>query len=257
MFSTHSSAPELMEWGWALRLAGPLSKPTKVDCPSSPSLDSARRSSFPSRSSVNLMTTPATVYVVDDDPDIRDSLSWLMGTVGLAVKTFGSADEFLRGFTSKGPGCLVVDIRMPGTSGLDLFEALVGRGEMIPVLFITAHADVPMAIRAMKSGAADFIEKPFHRQTLLDKVQNAIKLNVDRLALFSDREAIQARFRSLTDKEREVLDLIMEGRPNKAIAGKLDITPRAVEMRRANLMKKLGANSIVELMRLALTIEKP
>ncbi len=203
------------------------------------------------------MTTPATVYVVDDDPDIRDSLSWLMGTVGLAVKTFGSADEFLRGFTSKGPGCLVVDIRMPGTSGLDLFEALVGRGEMIPVLFITAHADVPMAIRAMKSGAADFIEKPFHRQTLLDKVQNAIKLNVDRLALFSDREAIQARFRSLTDKEREVLDLIMEGRPNKAIAGKLDITPRAVEMRRANLMKKLGANSIVELMRLALTIEKP
>jgi len=180
-----------------------------------------------------------------------------MGTVGLAVKTFGSADEFLRGFTSKGPGCLVVDIRMPGTSGLDLFEALVGRGEMIPVLFITAHADVPMAIRAMKSGAADFIEKPFHRQTLLDKVQNAIKLNVDRLALFSDREAIQARFRSLTDKEREVLDLIMEGRPNKAIAGKLDITPRAVEMRRANLMKKLGANSIVELMRLALTIEKP
>ena len=201
------------------------------------------------------MTTPATVFVVDDDPDIRDSLSWLMGTVGLAVKTYSSADEFLRDFTADGPGCLVVDIRMPGTSGLDLFETLVGRGEMIPVLFITAHADVPMAIRAMKSGAAEFIEKPFHRQTLLDKVQDAIKLDTSRRALLADREAIRSRFRALTEKEREVLRLIMEGRPNKAIANRLDITPRAVEMRRANLMKKLGAHSIVEMMRLALAME--
>ncbi len=202
------------------------------------------------------MTTSATVFVVDDDPDIRDSLAWLMGTVGLAVQTFGSADEFLRHYPADGPGCLVVDIRMPGTSGLDLFEMLVARGEMIPVLFITAHADVPLAIRAMKSGAAEFIEKPFPRQTLLDKVQHAIKLDANRRALFADREAIRSRFRSLTAKEREVLRLIMEGRPNKAIANHLEITPRAVEMRRANLMKKLGARSIVEMMRLALTVEE-
>ncbi len=202
------------------------------------------------------MTRPATVFVVDDDPDIRDSLSWLIGTVGLAVETFASADDFLRDFTSDGPGCLVVDIRMPGISGLDLFEILVARGEMIPVLFITAHADVPMAIRAMKSGAAEFLEKPFHRQTLLDKVQDAIKADIGRRALFADREAIRSRFRSLTDKEREVLRLIMEGRPNKAIANRLDITPRAVEMRRASLMKKLGAHSIVEMMRLALAVEE-
>ncbi len=202
------------------------------------------------------MTTPATVFVVDDDSDIRDSLSWLMGTVGLGVKTYASADEFLRDFRPEGPSCLVVDIRMPGISGLDLFEMLVARGEMIPVLFITAHADVPMAIRAMKSGAAEFLEKPFHRQTLLDKVQNAIKSDANRRALFADREAIRARFRSLTDKEREVLRLIIEGRPNKAIANRLEITPRAVEMRRANLMKKLGAHSIIEMMRLALTIEE-
>ncbi len=202
------------------------------------------------------MTTPATVFVVDDDSDIRDSLAWLMGTVGLAVQTFGSADDFLRHYPADGAGCLVVDIRMPGTSGLDLFEMLVARGEMIPVLFNTAHADVPLAIRAMKSGAAEFIEKPFHRQTLLDKVQHAIKLDANRRALFADREAIRSRFRSLTAIEREVLRLIMEGRPNKAIANHLAITPRAVEMRRANLMKKLGARSIVEMMRLALTVEE-
>ena len=203
------------------------------------------------------MTTQPTVFVVDDDPDIRDSLSFLMGTVGLTVQTFASADEFLQAFRSDGPGCLIVDIRMPGMSGLDLLEVLVGRGELTPVLFITAHADVPMAIRAMKSGAVEFLEKPFHRQTLLDKVQQAIQLDTNRRAVIADREAIRSRFRALTQKEREVLQMIMEGRPNKAIANRLDITPRAVEMRRANLMKKLGAHSIVEMMRLALAIEEP
>ncbi len=198
----------------------------------------------------------ATVYVVDDDPDMRDSLRWLMATVGLGVETFASADAFLREFRPKGPGCLVFDVRMPGTSGLDLFEELARRGETMPVIFITAHADVPMAIRAMKSGAVEFVEKPFNRQTLLEKVQRAIKDDVARLALFADREAIRARFRTLTAKEREVLGMIMDGRPNKAIAIQLAITPRAVEMRRASLMKKLGARSLVEMMKLALAIEE-
>jgi FixJ family two-component response regulator len=197
-----------------------------------------------------------TVYIVDDDPDMRDSLRWLMRTVGLAVETYGSAEQFLREFAPKGPGCLVFDIRMPGTSGLDLFEMLTARHEAMPVIFITAHADVPMAIRAMKSGAVEFVEKPFNRQTLLEKIQRAIKDDIARRALIADRESIQARFRALTDKEREVLQLIMDGRPNKVIASLLEITPRAVEMRRASLMKKLGTQSVVEMMRLALSIEE-
>ncbi len=198
----------------------------------------------------------STVYIVDDDPDMRDSLRWLMSTVGLAVETYDSADQFLREFTGNGPGCLVFDVRMPGTSGLDLFEMLTARNEGMPVIFITAHADVPMAIRAMKSGAVEFVEKPFNRQTLLEKIQRAIKDDIARRALLADRESIQARFRALTDKEREVLGLIMDGRPNKAIASLLEITPRAVEMRRASLMKKLGTRSVVEMMRLALAIEE-
>jgi two-component system, LuxR family, response regulator FixJ len=197
-----------------------------------------------------------TVYIVDDDPDMRDSLRWLMSTVGLAVETFGSAEEFLRELAPRGPGCLVFDVRMPGTSGLDLFEELTARGDCMPVIFITAHADVPMAIRAMKSGAVEFVEKPFNRQTLLEKVQRAIKDDISRRALQANREAIHARFRRLTDKEREVLALIMDGRPNKAIASILAITARAVEMRRASLMKKLGTQSLVEMMRLALAIKE-
>ena len=202
------------------------------------------------------MTMTPTVYIVDDDPDMRDSLRWLMSTVGLAVETFESAGQFHREFAPKGPGCLVLDVRMPGSSGLDLFEELTERGDCMPVIFITAHADVPMAIRAMKSGAVEFVEKPFNRQTLLEKVQRAIKDDIARRALLADRDAIRARFRTLTEKEREVLGLLMDGHPNKAIAGILEITPRAVEMRRAGLMKKLGTRSLVEMMRLALAIEE-
>lgn len=192
----------------------------------------------------------ATVYVVDDDPDMRDSLRWLLKTVGLRVEAFGSAEEFLGGFAPSGPGCLVLDVRMPGTSGLDLFEELARRGEGLPVIFITAYADVPMAIRAMKSGAVEFVEKPFNRQTLLEKIQRAVRQDVERHREHADREAIRARFLSLTDKEREVLEAILEGEPNKAVAARLNVSTRAVEMRRASLMKKLGVRSSMELVRL-------
>ncbi len=199
-----------------------------------------------------MTTREPTVTIVDDDPDMRDSLRWLMRTVGLNVETFASAAEFLRDSNPGGPGCLVFDVRMPGTSGLDLFEDLVARGEERPVIFITAHADVAMAVRALKSGAVEFVEKPFNRQTLLEKVQHAIKEDAARRRRLADREAIRARFRGLTDKEREVLAHVKDGLPNKAIAGLLQITPRAVEMRRSGLMKKLGARSLVELLRLTL-----
>lgn len=196
--------------------------------------------------------TDATVYVVDDDDDMRDSLRWLLKTVGLRVEAFATAEEYLRAPAPRGPGCLVLDVRMPGTSGLDLFEELARRGGDMPVIFITAFADVPMAIRAMKSGAAEFVEKPFNRQTLLDKIQRAVRQDVERHRARADREAIRARFLSLTDKEREVLDAILDGEPNKAVAARLDISTRAIEMRRASLMKKLGVRSAMELMRLAI-----
>jgi FixJ family two-component response regulator len=196
-----------------------------------------------------------TVYIVDDDPDMRDSLHWLMRTVGLQVETFPSALDFLRNFAPRGPGCLIFDVRMPGTSGLDLFESLIARGEQMPVIFITAYADVPMAIWAMKSGAVEFIEKPFNRQTLLEKVQRAIRDDVQRRRHRADKEAIRTRFRRLTAKEREVLELIKEGQPNKVIATRLEITPRAVEMRRAGLMKKLGVRTLAELLRLTIAHE--
>jgi FixJ family two-component response regulator len=195
------------------------------------------------------------VYIVDDDPDMRDSLRWLMKTVGLRAQTFASASEFLREFTPNGPGCVILDVRMPGTSGLDLFEELVTRGEGLPVIFITAYADVPMAVRAMKSGAVEFVEKPFNRQTLLDKVQRAIKDDTERRSRVAARERLAARFQRLTDKEREVLELIKDGRPNKEIASRLQITPRAVELRRSSLMRKLGVRSLIELLRLTVVHE--
>ncbi len=194
----------------------------------------------------------STVYVVDDDPDMRDSLRWLLGAVGLNVETFASAAAFLCDFAPNGPGCLVFDVRMPGTSGLDLFERLVVRGERMPVIFITAFADVPMAIRAMKSGAVEFVEKPFNRQTLLEKVQRAILQDQERCQQLVQVQSLRALFHGLTDKEREVLEMIKDGRPNKAIADRLEITPRAVEMRRSGLMKKLGVHSLAELIRLAI-----
>jgi FixJ family two-component response regulator len=195
------------------------------------------------------------VYIVDDDPDMRDSLRWLMKTVGLHAETFSSATDFLRDFVSAGPGCVILDVRMPGISGLDLFEELVARGEGMPVIFITAFADVPMAVRAMKSGAVEFVEKPFNRQTLLDKVQRAIKEDCERRGRLVARQSVRQRFRRLTEKEQEVVDLIKEGLPNKEIANRLEITSRAVELRRSSLMRKLGVRSLAELLRLSIDHE--
>jgi FixJ family two-component response regulator len=201
------------------------------------------------------MMAEATVYIVDDDPDMQDSLRWLIKTVGLHVEVYGSAAEFLEDFAPVGPSCLVFDVRMPGMSGLDLYEAVVARGEGMPVIFITAYADVPMAIRAMKSGAIEFVEKPFNRQELLERVQRAIQNDVERRRLLADHEALRRRFGRLTEKEREVLKLIKDGQPNKAISASLDITPRAVEMRRSSLMKKLGVRTLAELLRLTIALE--
>jgi RNA polymerase sigma factor (sigma-70 family) len=193
-----------------------------------------------------------TVYIVDDDPDMRDSLRWLMKTVGLRTESFATAEQFLEGYVRDGPACLVLDVRMPGTSGLDLLEEMRAAGLRLPVLFITAHADVPMAVRAMKSGAVEFLEKPFNAQALLERIQRAIKDDSERLSREANHQDLRARLQNLTGKEREVLAMIRDGRPNKEIANLLGVTPRAVEMRRASLMKKLGVGSLPELMRVAI-----
>lgn len=193
-----------------------------------------------------------TVYIVDDDPDMRDSLRWLLKTVGLRSVTFSSAGEFLQRFSGEGPACLVLDVRMPGTSGLDLFAEMNARGLRMPVLFITAYADVPMAVRAMKSGAVEFLEKPFNGQVLLEKVQRAVEDDAVRISRESGLDEVRARLEKLTGKEREVLGMIRDGRPNKEIAARLEVTPRAVELRRASLMKKLGVSSLPELLRLTI-----
>lgn len=197
-----------------------------------------------------------TVYIVDDDPDMRDSLGWLVKTAGLRTKVYASAEAFARDYRDDGPGCLVLDVRMPGWGGLDLFEEMSARWPSLPVLFLTAHADVPMAVRAMKSGAAEFLEKPFNGQVLLEKVQQALRESAIRLERLAAYEGLRAQFDALTNKEREVLTLIQSGLSNKEIATRLDVTPRAVEMRRASLMRKLEVNSLPDLLRLAITVDR-
>ena len=191
----------------------------------------------------------STVFIVDDDQDLRESLEYLVGSVGIATRVYPSAVQFLAEFQTSQPGCLVCDVRMPDMSGLDLFEQLASLGSRMPVILMTAYADVPMAIRALENGAAEFIEKPFNAQVMLERIQRA--LAEDR----QSREALAAwgdfahRVEGLTDKEQETLQLLLEGAANKVMATRLGITERAVEQRRASVMKKLNVNSLAELIR--------
>jgi FixJ family two-component response regulator len=200
------------------------------------------------------------VHVVDDEAAIRDSLAMLLRSVGLASRTWASAPEFLSGYTAGGPACLIVDVRMPGMSGLELQEALRARGDALPVVIITGHGDVSMAVRAMKNGAADFLEKPFNDQTLLDTVHRALAASSaaaagDADAPAADRAAVVARLETLTPREREVMALVAEGRPNKVVATRLGLSTRTVEVHRAKVMEKLGARSLADLVRMAITAE--
>lgn len=198
---------------------------------------------------------PPVVHVVDDDPDMRDSLTYLMRSVGLTVEVYSTAAEFLALYRDDRPGCLLFDVRMPEISGLELYEQLVRDGVQLPVIFMTAYADVPMAVRALKSGAVEFIEKPFNRQTLLEKVQRAISEDQTRRKQHSVWNDVGRRLLDLTSRERDVLELVLTGIPNKSIASRLDITERTVELRRASVMKKLQVQSTVELIRLVTQYE--
>lgn len=196
-----------------------------------------------------------TVHIVDDDAEISASIRWLLESVSINATCYSSGDHFLQNYSAPGPGCFLFDVRIPGSSGLDLYDRLRRRGETLPVIFMTAYADVPMAVRAMQSGAVDFIEKPFNRHELLEKVQRAIRQNLDRREQDSELKLLKHQFSRITSSERLVLERLQIGRSNREIAEEIGITVRAVEMRRSNLMKKLAVNSLAELLRLSWMLE--
>jgi RNA polymerase sigma factor (sigma-70 family) len=193
-----------------------------------------------------------TVFVVDDDPAIRESLRWLIESVGLSVKIFATAQEFLEGYDPSSAGCLVLDIRMPGMSGLDLQNELAARKVNIPILIITGHAEVPVAVSAMKAGALDFIEKPFSDQLLLDRIRRAIEKDAEFRRAHSQRAKVAARLAALTPREREVMDLVIAGKANKVIASELGLSPKTVEVHRAHVMKKMQVDSLADLVRVGM-----
>ena len=202
------------------------------------------------------MTVPhkeaeATVAVIDDDPDIREALRGLLRSVGLGVELFGSVQEFLAAFQRERPGCLVLDVRLPGRSGLDLQEELARADIHFPVIFISGHADVPMSVRAMKAGAGEFLTKPVRDQDLLDAIQLAIAKDRARRKQEATLERLRADFDTLTPREREVMVMVVAGRLNKQIAGDLQLSEATVKAHRSQAMRKMRARSLAELVRMA------
>ena len=197
------------------------------------------------------MTEPR-VHIVDDDEAMRDSLKWLLESRGLRVELYPSAEAFLGAFNSGFCGCLVLDVRMPGMNGLDLYEQLQARASTLPVIFITGHGDVPMAVSALKKGAVDFIEKPFNDQDMLRLIESCMKRDRTAAAKRAQNAFVAQRLESLTQREREVLGLIVAGKLSKQIADELGISIKTVEVHRSRVMEKMGANSVAELVQLVL-----
>ena len=194
--------------------------------------------------------TSPTVFVVDDDPGVRESIRWLLESVDLSVADYGNPQDFLDEFRPERPGCLLLDIRMPAMSGLDLQERLEELEADLPVVFITAHGDVPMAVRAMKSGALDFIEKPYNAQHLIEIVQHAIDVDRRRREEGRQKTDLAQHLERLTPRELEVARLVCKGHSNKGIANELGLSPKTVEVHRGRVMAKMDANSTAELVQM-------
>lgn len=198
-----------------------------------------------------------TVFVIDDDAAVRQSLSLLMRSMALAVETFESPQAFLERCAVGRAGCVILDIRMPGTSGLELQEEMGRRGYGLPIIFITGHGDVSMAVRAMRSGAVDFIEKPFNDQHLLDRINQALEVDRAGREARAEREQVAARIEQLSPREREVMERIVAGQANKVIAIDLGLSERTVEIHRAKVMSKTGARSLAELVSMVTRLGGP
>jgi RNA polymerase sigma factor (sigma-70 family) len=193
----------------------------------------------------------AMVFVVDDEASMRESLQDLLRSVGLRVEAFASAQEFLRSTRPDVPGCLVLDVRLQGLSGLDLQKRMAETDMEIPIIFITGHGDIPMTVQAMKAGAVEFLTKPFRDQDLLDAIQQALERDRRARERRAKIEDLHSRYRSLTPREREVIALVVAGLPNKQIAGELGTSEAAVKVHRQHVMEKMGADSLADLVRMA------
>ena len=198
------------------------------------------------------MADAPTVFVVDDDQAVRKSLDMLIRSVGHSVETFSSAQDFLDRFDDQRPGCLVLDVRMPGMSGLELQRYLKQRGAGIPIIIITGHGDVPIAVRAMKDGAVEFLEKPFSKQLLLEHISVAMKQDLKRRERSANRSSIQARLDLLTGREHQVMELVAAGKLSKEVARELGISKKTVDVHRARVMHKMQVESLPELVELVL-----
>ena len=205
--------------------------------------------------STNINHTNQTIFIVDDDEAVRDSLNLLLQSVGLKTKTFESAPAFLDNFDAQCSGCLILDVRMPGMSGLDLAKSLREQSpNLLPIIFLTGHGDVPMAVEAMQLGALNFVQKPFRDQELLDLIFDALRQDAATRQTLDEHQAIRQRLSTLTPRETQVLEMILQGKANKVIAIDLGVSQRTVEIHRANLMEKMHADSLVELVRMVMKV---
>ena len=203
-----------------------------------------------------MKATAPIVYIVDDDEAVRGSLRMLMRSVGLQAQALGSAREFLDAYDRRQSGCLVLDVRMPGMSGMELQQQLNQRGATIPVIFISGHGDVPMAVEAMQHGAFDFLQKPFRDQELLDRVQRALAQDAQSRASLAAGAQIRERIESLTPRELQVMQLVTQGKANKVVGATLGVSQRTVEIHRARVMEKMGASSLAHLVRMVIEADR-
>jgi RNA polymerase sigma factor (sigma-70 family) len=203
------------------------------------------------------MTGAPVVFVVDDDPSVRSSLKFLISTVGLQVESFSSADAFLHKKPPDAPSCLVLDVRLPGLSGLDFQGELAARNIRIPIVFITGHGDIPMSVSAMKAGAVEFLTKPFRDQDLLDAIRVALERDRARRELEKEATELQQRFESLTPREQKVISMVVSGMLNKQIAGQLGTAENTVKVHRSRAMEKMHAQSLPDLVRMIEKVKDP
>jgi FixJ family two-component response regulator len=196
-----------------------------------------------------------TVYVVEDDEAVRDSLELLLKSDGKPVKTYDNANAFLKDYAESMAGCIVLDIRMPGMDGMELQKKLNEKHSILPIIFVTGHGDVPMAVDAMKEGAIDFIQKPYREEALLEKIDAALSQDVEQRKTLGEKQEILRRVKSLTPREHEIMDRMIEGQANKVIAIELEISQRTVEIHRSRVMHKMGTHSLAHLVRMILSVK--